>query len=366
MRAKFEKRREREEKKSASKIPKRKPSPEPKYDKQSEHLDQREPGPRRRADEKKVALVSQLMAENALLRDQLGLERLLYREASEFDADQIDEIIDQLLRHNKSMREQADQQALLIAQQPPKGLDPYHPSSSSSGHDRFDVVADLIGNQRGCNFWVPLYAEPGRKDQQYMNKPLKQLPISVAKKPRIHGCMKCAKAILMMARVPPYPPNSSNLVTGCDEFQLVEAWLAALVNQKVSVKEVSKSAFFWKFIENERTMHNMHLVIVATSEASQIIANGVDSPIVVADHGRYVSKDLKSNGESTVMIAGFDDGNQAVNYCEHTVLPNVQEMMTVNQAYDSLRFQFQGDEAILTLDPSRLIPLYSVHLVSDE
>ena len=147
---------------------------------------------------------------------------------------------------------------------------------------------------------------------------------------------------------------------------MVEAWLAALVNRKVTVKEVSKSALFWKFIENERTMRNIHLVVVATGEAGQMITNGVDSPIVVADHGRYVSKELKERGESTVMIAGFDGGNQAVNYCEHTVLPNVQEMMTMNQAYDSLRFQFQGDEAVLTLDPSRLVPLYAVHVVAEQ
>ena len=362
MRAKLEKKK--------SKLPRRNtPQEQKKYDRQSEQGTEVQKGNERNPpDEKKVALVSQLMAENALLRDQLGLERLLYREATEFDAEQIDEIIDQLLRHNKGMREQADQQALLIAQQPPEGLDPHHPmnSSSSSGQSKFEVVADLIGNPSGCNFWVPLYAEPGKKEQKYMNRPVKQLPISVAKKPKNHGCAKCAKAMLMMARVPPYPPNSSQIESGCDEFQLVEAWLAALVNRKVTVKEVSKSALFWKFIENERTMRNIHLVVVATGEAGQMITNGVDSPIVVADHGRYVSKELKERGESTVMIAGFDGGNQAVNYCEHTVLPNVQEMMTMNQAYDSLRFQFQGDEAVLTLDPSRLVPLYAVHVVAEQ
>jgi hypothetical protein len=78
-----------------------------------------------------------------------------------------------------------------------------------------------------------------------------------------------------------------------------------------------------------------------------------------------VIQKLKSEGQAVVLISAFDNGNQAVNYCEHTSLPHQQELRSMKQAYDSLRFHYQGDEAVLTLDPSRLVPLYAASVSLD-
>jgi hypothetical protein len=204
--------------------------------------------------------------------------------------------------------------------------------------------------------------ERGVKEQkeQLMNIPgtVPTLPRASAKK-KPSGCTKCERALLMLARVPVHPEGSFAIATGSDEFLLVQSWLAVSLNMQIVVERLSKSGFYQKFIENERVMHKMQLVCVAINEAFELISEGISSPMAVADHTKYVEKELRAEGRSTVLICAFDGGVQAENFCEHTSLPNVDEMRAMNRTYDSLRFRFHGHEAILALDPSRLVPLYA-------
>jgi uncharacterized protein YpiB (UPF0302 family) len=305
-------------------------------------------------DRDKTAMIGQLMAENALLRDQLGLEPLQYMDTESVPSDQFDTLIRQLLDHNQMLRDEA----LKL----PKG--PFD-SPRTKMKERFELFHDLMGNRDGCTFWVPLTAEQQQHDQEYLNRPLKQLPISVSKKPKSRGCKKCEKALLMMARVPPFPADSSKITEHSDEFHLVETWLATSLNTRIALTALAKSGFYWKFIENERTMKNIHLVVMETPNAVGLIAHGIQNPIVVADHCRYVLRELKARGAASVLIAAFDDGNQATNFCEHTTIPDVNEMRIHNQSCDSLRFRYQGDEAILTINRSRVVPLYAAQITLD-
>jgi hypothetical protein len=302
-------------------------------------------------DHDKTAMIGQLMAENALLRDQLGLEPLQYIDIESVPSNQFDPLISQLLDHNQILRDEA----LKL----PKG--PFD-SPRSKMKERFKLFHDLMGNRDGCTFWAPLTAEQQKHDQEYFNKPPKQLPVSVAKRPKSRGCKKCEKALLTMARVPPFPADSSTVAQHSDEFHLVETWLATSLNTRVALTALRKSRFHRKFIENERTMRNLHLVVTETPNAADLIAHGIQKPIVVADHCRYILRELKARGTASVLIAAFDDGNQVTNFCEHTTIPNVNEMTFRNQSCDSLRFRFQGDEAILTIDPSRVVPLYAAEI----
>jgi hypothetical protein len=195
---------------------------------------------------------------------------------------------------------------------------------------------------------------------------LKQLPISIIKKPKSKSYKKCEKAILMMARVPPWPAAVSKILKGCDEFHPVESWIATSLNARILVTALSKSDFYLQFIEKERKMPNLHLGVLETDDALQLIVEGVITPIVIAEHLRFIARQLTSKGTASIVIVAFDGGQQAVNHCEHAPIPNVQELGRGTQAYHSLQFQFQGDEALLIIDRNRLVPLSAVQISVDE
>lgn len=311
------------------------------------------------ADESKIKLVQQLMSTNALLRNQLGIKPLNYASPEGFNEDEIDQIIGQYMDANQNLQGQLEEQQQRIKAQNSKMQDPLAPKPSNRQITRHEMYQDLEGNTGFCSFWVPLSVEAQKKQQNNYNNQMRQLPVPVLKKPKKCGCSKCTKTILMMARVPPYPPDSSKIMDTSDEFQLVESWVVTSLNMRVNIQNLFKGLFYWRFIENERTMHNLNLVVYMSPDSPQLLQNGVDSAIIVADHMRYVSKQLKAGGQAQILICALDVGNQAVNYCEHTALPNIQEMQAMNQTYDTLLFNYQNDEAIYVLDPSRLVPLYS-------
>ncbi|OHT13235.1 hypothetical protein TRFO_16678 [Tritrichomonas foetus] len=320
----------------------------------------------RPADPNKVHLAGQLMAENALLRNTLGLDQLNYHSAESFNESDIDVIIAQLLDHNKIMREQAAQQSNMQAQNQNISSGSKR-AKTTKAVNRYQQYLDLQGSYEGCTFWVPLDAKKQQEQQEYYNDMQMRLPVAVERKPKKKkGCNKCENAILMMARVPLYPPDSSLITENSDEHQLVESWIVTSLNKRVRVENLAKSLFFYRVIENERTMHNIHLVVVVTNESQNYLMNGVNEPILVADHFKYVQKALGQAGSAQILICVYDQGNQATNYCEHTTLPNLSEMKSMNQSFDSLRFRYQGEEAIMTLDPSRLVPLYSANISVNE
>jgi hypothetical protein len=234
---------------------------------------------------------------------------------------------------------------------------------SRKGRGRHDIYRDLSGNPEGCSFWVPLGPEEQRNDQEYANTRVKQLPISVVKKPKSKGCRKCENAILMMARVPPWPAGASKIMKGCDEFHLVESWIATSLNAPITLAELSKGDFHMQFIEKERTMPELHLAVLEMSEAPHGIVQGISTSVVVAEHLRFVARQLGSKGTASFLILAFDGGKQAVNYCEHTSIPNPHELGRGNAGYHSLRFQFQGDEAVFVIDPRRVVPIYAVQIL---
>jgi hypothetical protein len=306
-----------------------------------------------RIDRDKTALIGQLMAENALFRTQLGLDPLEYKDVDTLPGEQIDAIISQLLDHNQLLREELRK----VAQGPPVERD--------KRRDKHEIYRDLSGNRDGCTFWVPLKPEEQKRDQENATNRVKQLPISVLKKPKSKGCKKCENAILMLARVPRWPPDALSVVKGCDEFHMVESWIATCLNTRITLTELSKGDFATQFIAKERTMPNLHLVVMETEDAAQLVVRGISSSVVVAEHMRFIAQQLSAKGTACVLIAAFDAGQQAVNYCEHSSLPTPQEMGRGNQAYDSLRFQFQGDEAVFVIDPTRLVPLYAAQISLD-
>jgi hypothetical protein len=123
------------------------------------------------------------MSEKAFLRNQLGLEAFEYKEVDAFPGEQIDAIIAQSLDHNQSLREE-------LVKRPNEPLDVVR---SGKGREKQDLYRDV------CTFWVPLRTEDSRRDQEFARMRLKQLPISIIKKPKSKGCTKCEKAISMMA-----------------------------------------------------------------------------------------------------------------------------------------------------------------------
>lgn len=314
---------------------------------------------RKQADPDKIHLASQLMAENSLLRNTLGLDPLDYHPAETFDSAEIDEIISQLMRHNKKMRDQVAQQS-----KNGKGGKTAQPTKQLPKYNQYD---DLQGSREGCTFWVPLDAKTQKEEEEYYRKDMQmRLPVlvepSIKKVKSGKGCSKCENAILMMSRVPLYPPDSSRIMDGCDEFQLVESWIVTSMNKRVKLSNLTKSSFFYRIIENERTMPNIRLVVILTNEAQHYLTEGIDKSIMVADHFTFIAQELKKNGSAQVLICAFDDGNQATNFCEHPTIPNVQQLKSMNQSFDSLRFLYQNEEAIMALNTSRLVPLYAVQV----
>lgn len=316
---------------------------------------------KRPPDPSKIQLAEQLMAENALLRNTLGLDPLNYHPAESFSSADIDKIISQLLDHNKILREQVTQQSQLKNGVNKRPI----PTQQMS---RYLQYLDLQGSREGCTFWVPLDAKKQKEQQDYYNNMQMRLPIPVEtnkdkrKKKQLKGCSKCEKAILMLSRVPLYPPDAAKIYEDSDEFQLVESWVITSLNRKVKISDVMKSSFFYRIIENERTMPNIHLFVVITNDALQYLTDGIDQPILLADHFKYVAKELKQSGSAQILICAFDVGNQATNYCEHRLIPKIQEMKSMNPSFDSLRFIYQDEEAIMALNPSRIVPIYSVQV----
>lgn len=314
-------------------------------------------------DPNKIHLAEQLMAENALLRNTLGLDPLNYHPVENFSMADIDKIIAQLLDHNKIMRDQVDQQS-----RAKNGMGYLKRPIQTQQMARYLQYLDLQGSREGCTFWVPLDAKKQKEQQDYYNDMQMRLPIAVEtdadkkRKKKFKGCSKCEKAILMMSRVPLYPPDASKIIEGSDEFQLVESWIITSLNRKVKLTDVMKSSFFYRIIENERTMHNIHLYVITTDDPMQYLVDGIDQPILLADHFKYVEKELRNSASAQVLICAFDPGNQATNFCEHTIIPNIQEMKSANPSFDSLKFTYQKEEAVMALDPSRVVPIYAVRI----
>lgn len=323
----------------------------------SDNIDQRPPDPN------KIHLAEQLMAENALLRNTLGLDPLNYHAIENFSSTDVDKIIAQLLDHNKIMREQVSQQS-----QTKNGMKKLKRPIQTQQMARYLQYLDLQGSREGCTFWVPLDAKKQKEQQDYYNDMQMRLPIPVEKdtdkkkKKYLKGCSKCEKAILMMSRVPLYPQDASKIIEGSDEFQLVESWIITSLNKKVRLTDVIKSSFFYKIIENERTMNNIHLFVITTDDPMQYLTEGIDQPILLADHFKYVDRELNQKGSANILICAFDVGNQATNFCEHTIIPNIQEMKSTNPSFDSLRFRYQKEEAVMALNPSRIVPIYAVQI----
>ena len=320
------------------------------------------------ADPDKVHLAGQLMAENALLRSNLGKDPLDYYPAESFNANDIDMIIAQLLDDNKVLEQQINtQNKLLNDEKQNKRGSKFNSANKSKRNlpnkvERYDQYLDLQGSREGCSFWVPLDARKQQEQQEYYRDMQLRLPIAVSKNERKRGCNKCENTILMMARVPLYPPDAHEIKRESDEYQLVESYVVTSLNRRVELHELKKSHFSFAFIENERTMHNIHLVVIVTNDHELYLKEGIKEPILVSEHFKYVNEELTAKGQTNILICGFDKGNQANNFCEHTILPNLKDMKSMNESYDSLFFRYRGHDAIMALDPNRLVPLYSIHL----
>ena len=305
------------------------------------------------------------MAENALLRNTLGLDPLNYHPVESFSSTDVDKIIAQLLDHNKIMRDQVSQQS-----QTKNGNRNLRRPIQTQQMARYLQYLDLQGSREGCTFWVPLDAKQQKQQQDYYNDMQMRLPIPVEtdtdrkRKKHLKGCSKCEKAILMMSRVPLYPSDASKIIEGSDEFQLVESWVITSLNKKVRLNDVMKSSFFYKIIENERIMHNMHLFVITTDDPMQYLTDGIDQPILLADHFKYVERELNQSGSANILICAFDVGNQATNFCEHTIIPNIQEMKSANPSFDSLKFRYQKEEAVMAINQSRVVPIYAVQITN--
>ena len=289
-------------------------------------------------------MFNQLITENRGLRDALNLEEIEYIVADGLSQSEIDEHIENLVNDNDLMKMEVQKQEA---------------ARDRKRYAVHEMFIGLEGNQHGCKFWVPLSnAEIEEKEARESAK----LPIPVKpSKPR-EPCDKCEKAILMMSRVPPYPPSSRDVAD--DEKALVSNYIFTGLNKEVNVTEISRSLFYWRFIEMERTMPNIRLVVHQTKDAESIMANGFDSAVIVAEHMKYINDDLKANGKVTFLICAADNGVNTTNACGHTTLPSQEVVDKAAQQYDSLFFNFHGARALFILNPERIIPLYIVTIES--
>ena len=291
-------------------------------------------------DPARVEMFNQLIEENKQLREALNLEPIQYISSKGLNQDEIDGHIENLVNDNDLMKLEVQKQEA---------------AKEKNRYAIHEMFIGLEGNQHGCKFWVPLSS---REIEEKEEREAAKLPIPLKpSKPR-EPCDKCEKAILMYSRVPPYPPNSTYVSD--DEKSLVSNYIFTGLNREVEVTDIKRSLFYWRFIEMEREMPNIRLVVHQSKEADSIFGKGFDSAVIVAEHMKYILDDLKANGKVTFLICAADNGVNTTNACGHTTLPSQETVDKASEQYDSLYFSFHGAKALFILNPARIIPLYIV------
>jgi len=291
--------------------------------------------------ESKMKLYSKLIKENEQLRQVLNLEKIQYLPEYDLKKNVIDSIIEDLLDHNEIMRKEA------------KTIET---SNRAVPYSRHEMFIDLDGNQHGCSFWVPLNENEIFEQQE---REQSTLPISSLAKKKQIPISKNEKAILMMSRVPPYPPGSLQLTNDQGEYNIIVSWIDSLLKIGHKIVSINKTNNFTKFIELERKQMEIRLVTHISEQVDKYYQKNFDSPVIVSQHMNFVSKELLSQGMVSFLICGFVFGNSCINQCHHTTLPmNDQEIKQLK--YDSLLFQMNNQSAIFALNPSNIVPLYIV------
>lgn len=293
----------------------------------------------------KVALYEQLIFENGELRKQLDLELVDYKPIESLNPGNIDQIIGDLLDHNEAYRQDV---LMKQAAQEPVQYGVHH------------MYQNLHGNSQGCAFWVPLKQSEIEEQLEREYAPLPNKSLKEKERPYD----KCEKALLLASRFPPFPPNNTVVDPESAEFQQVASWLSNLFKKRAKVTSCYKTLMFWRFIEMERNFRDIRLYISLCNNPNEVLKNGFTKPATIADHPGYLIDALNKKASVTFIICAADTGNRADNACEHVDLPSSGEMNELNEEFDSLEYNNNGHRAICVFKLERILPIYSVCILS--
>lgn len=279
----------------------------------------------------RVRLYERLIEENRRLRVENGHFPLQYRSPNGLSGLQLDTAIRDLIADNKELGETV-----------------FYDGPEYAEQEELDC---LEASQSGCKFWVPL---DGNAVQEKPPLPFDPSP------PKIRvGCPKCEGTILLYARISWLNPGPLVLNPSSDEFKLLESWVRTSLKMNVTISRALGKHDARRFIAMERKMSNIRLGIYIADDVDTILQEGIVEPIALTYHLVNVGREIKEKGTSHFLVCAYDEGIKATNYCNHTTLPP-DAIGESRGKYDSLEFKLFGKPAVYILNPSRVIPLYTL------
>jgi hypothetical protein len=163
----------------------------------------------------------------------------------------------------------------------------------------------------------------------------------------------CSQAIFGLAR----RPLERAKVLRCDssEFRILQAFLASKMSAKMRLLSAVRKNNHVAFLEMERTLRWLTLVVDDGADSLSVFEKGVRHPIVVADHMRHILLRLDKTGEAIFLVCAFDNGQTAVDDGLSQVTP-----------CDSVLFRENGMPFFRVLNTTRVLPLYLARIGLNE
>ncbi|OHT01373.1 hypothetical protein TRFO_07625 [Tritrichomonas foetus] len=177
---------------------------------------------------------------------------------------------------------------------------------------------------------------------------------------REHVIELCQKALFQIARTKiSHRKSTMALSESSEEFLYLEGWISAKMFTKIKLQSVIKNIVFEQMLEREKTMQWMTLAVDTGMNSMEVFQQGVDRPIVIADHMNHLEAKVKKAKEAIFLICAFDNGKVIVDLDHKSQLPDVSSFVG---KYDSLLFHWKHNQYFYAITPERVLPLYIVHI----